>query len=62
MQAANSNEIAHRLTRELPDDANWDDAMAKAYERQMIEAGLADSEADRIMAVETLRRKYGLSE
>lgn len=36
--------------------------MAKAYERQMIEAGLADSEADRITAVETLRRKYRLSE
>ena len=36
--------------------------MAKAYERHMIEAGLADSEADRITAVEALRRKYGLSE
>ena len=36
--------------------------MAKAYERQMIDAGLADSEAGRVTTVETVRRKYGLSE
>ena len=62
MQAADFKEVAHRLVDELPDDANWDDVMAKAYERQMIEAGLADSEAGRVTAVESLRRKYGLSE
>ena len=62
MQAANFKEIAHRFVDELPDDANWDDVMAKAYERQMIEAGIADSEAGRVTAVEVLRRKYGLPE
>lgn len=62
MQTANFKEIAHRLVEELPDDANWDDVMAKAYERQMIDAGLADSEAGRVTTVATVRRKYGLSE
>ena len=62
MQAADFKEIAHRLDDELPDDANWDHVLAKANERQMIEAGVADSEAGRVTAVEALRRKYGLSE
>lgn len=62
MQAADFKEIARRLDDELPDDANWDHVLAKANERQMIEAALADSEAGRVTAVEAQRRKYGLSE
>ena len=62
MQAVKFKEIAHQLVDELPDDASWDDVMAKAYERQMIEAGLADSEAGRVTAVEAVRRRYGLPE
>ena len=34
--------------------------MRKAYERQAIESGLADSEAGRVTDVEAVRRKYGL--
>lgn len=58
MQVANLKETARRLVG----DAKGDDVMSKAYERQMIEAGLADSEAGRVTTVETVRRKYGLSE
>ena len=62
MHATNIKEAAHRLVEQLPDDATWDDLMRKAYERQAIESGLADSEAGRVTDVEAVRRRYGLSE
>ena len=60
MNAANFKEAAHRLVDALPDNATWDDVMRKAYERQAIESGLADSEAGRVTDVEAVREKYGL--
>ena len=60
MNAANFKEAARRLVDALPDNATWDDVMRKAYERQAIESGLADSEAGRVTDVEAVRRKYGL--
>ena len=62
MHATNIKEAAYRLVEQLPDDATWDDLMRKAYEQQAIESGLADSEAGRVTDVESVRRRYGLSE
>ena len=62
MHAIGIKEAAYRLVDQLPDDATWDDLMRKAYERQAIESGLADSEAGRVTDVEAVRRRYGLSE
>ena len=62
MHVAGIKEAAHVLVDALPDDATWDDLMRKAYERQAIESGLADSEAGRVTEVEAVRRRFGLPE
>jgi hypothetical protein len=38
---------ARALVEALPENATWEDLMRAIYVRQTIEAGLADSEADR---------------
>ena len=53
---------AHRLIDSLPDNSTWDDLIHEIYVRQVIEQGLADSEAGRISEVREIRKKYGLSE
>ena len=55
-------EKAHRLIDQLPDGSTWDDLMYQIYVRQNIEAGLADSEAGRVVEVEEIRKRFGLSE
>ncbi len=60
MRSTNIKEEAHRLVEMLPEDATWDDIMYKIYVRQSIEAGLADSNAERTMTVEEVREKFGL--
>jgi hypothetical protein len=62
MQAQNVKEEARKLVENLPDDVTWDDLMYRIYVRQSIEAGLADSEADRVVDVEEVRRQFGLTE
>ena len=54
-------EEAERLVRNLPEDATWEDLMREIYTRQAIEAGLADSEAERVVSVEDVRKKFNLS-
>ena len=46
----------------LPEDVTWDDLMYQIYVRQTIEAGLADSEADRVIEVKDVRKRFGLPE
>ena len=46
----------------LPEDVTWDDLMYQIYVRQNIEAGLADSEAGRVIEVEDVRKRFGLAE
>lgn len=53
-------EEAHRLVDQLPESAGWDDLMEQIWIRQSIEAGLADSEADRTTPVERIREEFGL--
>jgi len=62
MSAQNVKEEARRLVENLPEDVTWDDLMYQIYVRQTIEAGLADSEADRIIEVKDVRKRFGLPE
>lgn len=57
-----SKEEAHKIIDRLPVDATWDDLMHEIYVREVIELGLADSEAGRTKDVKEIRAKYGLSE
>ena len=52
---------ARRLVDELPENATWDDLMYRIYVRQAIEAGLEDSEAGRVVSVEEVRARFGLT-
>jgi predicted transcriptional regulator len=52
---------ARRLVDELPENATWDDLMYRIYVRQAIEAGLEDSEAGRVVSVEDVRARFGLT-
>jgi hypothetical protein len=54
-------ELALQIVNSLPPNASWDDLMYRIYVRQAIEAGLADSEANRVEDVEEVRREFGLS-
>jgi len=60
--SASIKDEARRLVEALPDDSTWDDLMYQIYVRQTIEAGLADSEAGRVIEVEDVRKRFGLAE
>ena len=60
MEIKNVKEIARSIIDELPDNCTWDDLMSEIYVRQAIEKGIADSNADKITAVENVRKKFGL--
>jgi hypothetical protein len=62
MPHTNRKQVAHQLIDRLPDDATYDDMMRELYERQVIERGLADSDANRVKDVKDVRAKYGLPE
>lgn len=62
MSNANRKQVAHDLIDKLPDDATYDDMMRELYERQAIERGLADSDADRVTDNKAIRAQYGLPE
>lgn len=51
---------ARRLIDRLPENFTWDDLMYEIYVRQAIEAGLSDSQAERVISVEEVRAKFGL--
>jgi predicted transcriptional regulator len=46
----------------MPAQATWDDLMREIYVRQVVEQGLADSQAGRTKSVNEVRAKYGLPE
>jgi predicted transcriptional regulator len=52
---------AQRLVEQLPESSSWDDLMHEIYVRQAIEAGLADADANRVLTVEEVRARFGLS-
>lgn len=49
---------ACRLAENLPEDATWDDLIYEIYVRQAVEAGLVDSDADRVIDVNDLRAQF----
>ena len=64
MTGTESNSIkseAHRLIDTLPDDATWDDVMYRVYVRQCIDAGTGNADADRVVEVDEVRRRFGLT-
>ncbi|MBI4331866.1 MAG: hypothetical protein HY673_11355 [Chloroflexi bacterium] len=55
-------EQAHKLIDRMPPDATWDDLVHEIYVREVIEHGLADSEAGKTKNVKEVRARYGLGE
>ena len=53
---------AHKLVEQLPDTATWHDLIYRAAVREDIEAGLADSEAERVTPAEDVLKEFGLAE
>ncbi len=53
---------AHRLIDQLPDGASWRDVAYQAAVRADIEAGLADSAANRVTPVEEILKEFGLAD
>ena len=41
----------------LPDDVSWDEVHYRLYVRQQIETGLADSDANRLINTEEMRKR-----
>jgi predicted transcriptional regulator len=62
METQSVKEAARELVENLPEDVTWDDLMYQIYVRQNIEAGLADSEAGRVVEVREIRKQFGLEE
>jgi hypothetical protein len=60
MSTQNIKEEARRLVDNLADDSTWEDLMYQIYVRTSIEAGLTDSEANRVTEVEKVREEFGL--
>jgi hypothetical protein len=52
---------AHKLVEEMPESATWDDLIYRAVVRREIEAGLADSKANRVTPVDDVLREFGLA-
>ena len=61
MQMPDVKQEARHLIDSLPEGATWDDLMYTIYVRQAVEAGLEDSEAGRVVDVNEVRAKFGLS-
>jgi hypothetical protein len=62
MEKLNIKTEAQKLIDRLPDNFTWDDLMYEIYVRQVVEAGLADSQAGRLISVQEVRAKFGLPE
>jgi hypothetical protein len=62
METQNVKQKAQKLIENLPENSSWDDLMYEIYVRQSIESGLSDSEAERVISVEEVKAKFGLSQ
>ena len=65
MATANSQSLKqylHALADELPETATTDEALYHLVLRREIEAGLADSESGRSVAVEVVMQRFGMTE
>ncbi|MDZ7992670.1 MAG: hypothetical protein RM022_008450 [Nostoc sp. EfeVER01] len=62
MEKLNIKEEARKLIDKLPANSTWDDLMYGIYVRQVVEAGLAESQAGKVISVQEVRAKFGLPE
>jgi len=62
MSTTMAKDQAHQLVDRMPENSTWDDLIYEIYVREVIEEGLADSRAGRVVGVGELRKKYGLPE
>ena len=62
MEKLNIKTEAQKLIDRRPDNFTWDDLMYEIYVRQVVEAGLADSQAGRLISVQEVTAKFGLPE
>jgi len=60
MEIENIKQEAHRLLDNLPDKATWEDLMYRIYVREVIEAGIKDSNEGRTVDVKEVRKRFGL--
>jgi len=60
--AIDIKQAAHELIDQLPTGATWEQAVYSLQVRQDVEAGLADSEAERVMTSSELRRSMGINQ
>jgi hypothetical protein len=60
MKPTNIKEAAKQLIDRLPENSTWEDLIYEIYVRQAIEAGIADSAANRLTSVEAVRQQFGL--
>ena len=60
MQTESIKEQAYRLLDSLPDTATREDLKYRIYVRQAIEAGLRDSDEERMVDVKEARKRFGL--
>lgn len=51
---------AKKLIDSIPKLTSWDQLIYEIYVRQTIDAGLADSDADRTQPVEAVRERFNL--
>jgi hypothetical protein len=60
MESVSVKEQARRLVDQLPEGSTWDDLMHEIYVRQVVESGLADSDAGRTRSIDEVRAEFGL--
>jgi len=56
----NVKQQARQVIDSLPDDATWEDLMYRLYVREVIEAGIGDADAGRVVSSAEVRAEYGL--
>src|SRR4029079_13847918 len=49
-----------QLADDLPEDVTWDDVLYEIYVQKKIASGLDDMRAGRTVALEAVRKRYGL--
>ncbi|MEH2013133.1 hypothetical protein [Nostoc sp.] len=62
MEKLNIKEEARKLIDKLPTNSTWNDLMYEIYVRQVVEAGLPESQAGKVISIQEVRAKFGLPE
>ncbi len=61
MPATNIKAAVHEVAEQLSNTATWDDVIYEMTVRKEIEAGLADSKADRVTPAIDVLKEFGLA-